>query len=74
MKRHSQKILFAFEKPTVTVSAFLLQGAKGEMGSDGATVSQCEPDNSLVFASQKKSPSFPSFSTSTSSKALSFLL
>lgn len=29
---------------TLTVVVFLLQGAKGESGSDGATVSECEPD------------------------------
>lgn len=35
-------------KSTLTVPVFLLQGAKGETGSDGATVSQCEPDNELA--------------------------
>lgn len=57
-------------KSTLTVPVFLLQGAKGETGSDGATVSECEPDNELALASQR----FFFIFTSTGYKALGSLL
>lgn len=59
-------------KSTLTVPVFLLQGAKGETGSDGATVSECEPDNELALA--LASQRFFFIFTSTGYKALGSLL